>query len=41
MLDVAKIQAIAESMHVNMTNEEVRKIIEELDEDKDGYLNWM
>ena len=41
MLDISKIQAIAEKMQVNMTNEEVRKIVEELDEDNDGYLNWM
>lgn len=36
-----KIQAVAEKMQVQLTNEEVRKIIEELDEDRDGYLNWI
>lgn len=41
MLDVKKIQAIAERMQVQFTNEEVRKIIEELDEDQDGYINWV
>lgn len=41
LLDVEKIQAVAEKMQVQLTNEEVRKIIEELDEDRDGYLNWI
>jgi Ca2+-binding EF-hand superfamily protein len=41
LLDVEKIQAVAEKMQVHLTNEEVRKIIEELDEDRDGYLNWV
>jgi calcium-binding protein CML len=41
LLDVGKIQAMAERMQVSLTNEEVRKIIEELDEDRDGYINWI
>ena len=36
-----KIQAMAELMQVQFTNEEVKKIIEELDEDQDGYINWV
>ena len=40
LLDVVKIQAIAEQMQVPLTNDEVHKIIQELDEDRDGYINW-
>ena len=40
LLDVTKIQAVAEKMQFFMTNEEAKKMIEEIDEDRDGYINW-
>ena len=38
--DVSKIQAVADNFNFFLTNEEAKKIIEELDEDGDGYINW-
>ena len=35
-----KIQAVADNFNFFLTNEEAKKIIEELDEDGNGYINW-
>ena len=40
IIDVSKIQAVADKFNFFLTNEEAKKIIEELDEDGDGYINW-
>lgn len=39
-MDEAKIHAAAKEMGMVFTLEEVRKLVEDLDDDKDGFVNW-
>ena len=41
VLTVQKIQAMADKMQMTFTNEEVKKIIEELSESNQGHLDWI
>lgn len=40
-LDETKIHTAAAKMGVNLTIEEVSKIVEDFDIDKDGFINWI
>jgi Ca2+-binding EF-hand superfamily protein len=40
LIDEAKIRAAASEMGMSFTPDEVKKLIEDLDDDKDGFINW-